>query len=61
MRGSVMKPGQTWTYVVDVGRDPETNKRRERWKGGLATKRAAEFALRQLLGQVDAGVVPDSG
>ncbi len=39
MRGSVVKRGNTWSYVVDVGRDPVSNRRRQRWRGGFATKR----------------------
>jgi integrase len=45
MRGSVVKRGRTWSYVVDVGRDPVTGRRRQRWRGGYATKSDAERAL----------------
>ena len=41
MRGSVVKRGRTWSYVVDVGRDPGSGRRVQRWKGGFATKRQA--------------------
>ena len=34
MRGHVHKRGSTWGYVVDVGRDPATGKRKQRTKGG---------------------------
>src|SRR4029453_8230144 len=30
MRGSVYKRGSTWTWVLDVGVDPMTGKRRQR-------------------------------
>ena len=30
----VVKRGRTWSYVVDVGRDPVTGRRRQRWRGG---------------------------
>jgi integrase len=53
MRGSVIKRGKTWSYVVDVGRDPASGRRRQQWKGGYATKREAEQALaRALTGEV---------
>jgi hypothetical protein len=57
MRGSVVKRGKTWSYVVDVGRDPVSGRRRQRWKGGFATKREAEQALARALtgGVADAG------
>jgi hypothetical protein len=30
LRGHVHKRGSTWGYVVDVGRDPATGKRKQR-------------------------------
>jgi len=45
MRDSVVKRGNTWSYVVDVGRDPVSGRRRQRWKGGFATKRLPAGAL----------------
>ncbi len=61
MRGSVIKRGRTWSYVVDVGRDPATGRRRQRWKGGFATRREAEKALGRALAAVGAGEVVDAG
>lgn len=57
MRGSVVKRGKTWSYIVDVGRDAATGRRRQRWKGGFSTRRDAERALvHALTGQaVDPG------
>jgi hypothetical protein len=55
MRGSVTKRGDTWSIVYDEGRDPVTGKRRQRWKGGFATRKDAEKALRVALGQLDQG------
>ena len=54
MRGSVVKRGKTWSYVVDVGRD-DAGKRRQKWKGGFRTKRDAQRALSEALGKVDDG------
>ena len=61
MRGSVVKRGRTWSYVVDVGRDPGSGRRVQRWKGGFATKRQAELALRRALDAVEAGETADAG
>ena len=61
MRGSVVKRGNTWSYVVDVGRDPVSGRRRQRWKGGFPTKREAERALGRALAAVGAGEVADAG
>lgn len=40
MRGGVIKRGTTWSYVVRET-DPETGRRRPRWVGGYATRKAA--------------------
>lgn len=61
MRGSVVKRGRRWSYVVDIGRDPESGRRRQRWKGGFGTKREAELALRRALDAVDTGEVGNAG
>ena len=50
-----MKRGSTWSVVLDVGPDPATGKRRQKWKGGFRTRKAAEAALRELVAGVDAG------
>lgn len=55
MRGHVHRRGKGWAFVVDVGRDPATGKRRQTTKGGFPTRVAAERALRQVLGRVDDG------
>lgn len=60
MRGSVIKRGIRWSYVVDIGRDPATGRRRQRWKGGFATKRDAEQALSRALAAVGAGELTDA-
>jgi integrase len=54
-RGSIRKRGQTWTVVVDVGRDPTTRRRRQLSKGGFKTRRDANRWLTHTLGQLDQG------
>ena len=44
--GSVVKRGSTWSYVIELARDPSTGKRRQQWKGGFRTKKEAEVAMR---------------
>ncbi len=55
MRGHVRKRGKTWAVVVDVGRDPETGQRRQKWHSGYATKRAAERDLADIVSRLDRG------
>lgn len=61
VRGHVHRRGKSWAYVVDVGRDPATGRRRQQTKGGFRTKRAAEDALSETIGKLNDGsfVAPD--
>jgi integrase len=47
--------------VVDVGRDPATGRRRQRTKGGFATRREAEKALGRALAAIGAGEFAGAG
>jgi hypothetical protein len=49
MRGSVVKRGASYSVVVELDRDPDTGKRRQRWHSGYRTKRDAERALAELI------------
>jgi integrase len=53
MRGHVRKRGATWSAVYD---EPgENGKRRQRWRGGFATKREAEAFLATTLNRLGDG------
>ena len=56
MRGRVYKRGATWSFVVDVPTDD--GRRRQKTKGGFATRKAAEAELRALLARVENGADP---
>jgi integrase len=53
MRGHVRKRGKTWAIVYDEGDDE--GKRRQRWRGGFATKAEAEDALNSVLDKLTKG------
>lgn len=53
MKGSVVKRGDTYTYIVDVGKDSITGKRKQKTKGGFRRKKDAEAALRKILSEID--------
>ncbi|MDP2950209.1 MAG: Arm DNA-binding domain-containing protein [Chloroflexota bacterium] len=54
MRGHLTKRGEnSWTIVVDVGRDPATGKRRQQWVSVKGTKRDAEKRLAEILTELD--------
>jgi len=54
-KGSVHRKGAVWSFVVDLGPDPATGRRRQARRSGFATKKAAEAALRSLATASDAG------
>jgi integrase len=58
MRGHIAKKRDRFYIVFDVGHDPSTGKRKQRWhsgpdRKGYISKRVAERAMRQLLTSVD--------
>ncbi len=55
MRGHVRKRGATWAVVVDIGRDPATGKRRQKWHSGFRTRKEAERALTEIVGRIGRG------
>jgi integrase len=55
MRGSVVKRGNGYSVVVELDRDPITNKRRQKWHSGYRTKRDAERALSEIVASLHAG------
>ena len=54
MRGHVRKRGATWTVVYDEGRD-EHGRRRQRSRGGFATRREAQRFLTDVLSRLGDG------
>lgn len=55
MKGHVRKRGNKWCFVVDLGKDPETGKRQQKWFSGFKTKRDAEKALVEKLNELNRG------
>ncbi len=60
MRGSVMKRGSSWTYVISLGRD-EHGKRKQKWVGGHRTRKEAEDAMVATLERIRTGNFVDPG
>ena len=55
MRGSVIKRGQKWAILFDLGRDPITHKRVRKWHSGFSTKKAAEKEQVRLAAELENG------
>ncbi len=51
----MIKRGKTYSVVLDVGRDPQSGKRRQKWHGGYRTKREAEAALAEMVSNINRG------
>ncbi len=57
MRGHITKRGKnSYTIVLNLGRDPETGKRKQQWVSVKGTKKEAEKRLSELLSQLDSGI-----
>lgn len=56
---SFRKRGNVWQYIIELGRDPVTGKRRQKTKSGFKTKRAAQIAARKIEEQLENGTYID--
>ncbi|WP_238458038.1 tyrosine-type recombinase/integrase [Alkalihalobacterium alkalinitrilicum] len=45
------KCDKSWAFVIDIGRDPETGKRKQATKGGFGSIEEAQFAAQTLLNE----------
>ncbi len=56
MKGCIVQRSKgSWGIVIDVGRDPETGKRRQQWHTVRGTKGEADRKLRELLHSLETG------
>ena len=56
MKGHIRQRSKgSWSIVIDMGRDPQTGKRRQQWHTIKGTKKDAERALRQILHSLETG------
>ncbi|GIN38426.1 site-specific integrase [Heyndrickxia oleronia] len=56
MKGYVRKRGNKWSYTVDIGRDPITNKRKQKTKSGFTSEKEAEKALNEIIYELNKGI-----
>lgn len=52
------KRGDKWSFTVDVGRDPVTNKRKQVTRSGFESEAKARIACEQFLAELEQGKVP---
>ena len=63
MRGSIKQRGKSkskWSVVLEINKDPVTNKRRQKWYTVEGTKKDAEKFLTEKQRELDTGVFIDS-
>jgi hypothetical protein len=53
--GKKCKCGAKWGFLIDVGINPKTGRRKQKFKGGFNTKKEAELAAAQFLAELEAG------
>lgn len=62
MRGHIVKRGKdSYSLVLNLGRDPATGKRKQQWVSVKGTKKEAEKRLADLLHQLDTGTFMKPG
>lgn len=58
MAGSIRKRGEnSWEIQITLGKDPVTGKKKRIYKTVKGTKKEAEKVLREILHQVDHGIL----
>lgn len=55
MRGHISKRGSRYSFVIDIGRDPVTNKRRQKRVSGFRTKKEATQAMNKMINEINNG------
>ncbi|GIP40791.1 site-specific integrase [Paenibacillus sp. J31TS4] len=55
MKGYFRKRGDKWSFTLDIGRDPITNKRKQKTASGFATKKEAQKACAELITEIERG------
>lgn len=48
--------GASWAYMVDIGVDPKTGRRKQKKKSGFSTKKAAQLAAAAVMQELDQGI-----
>lgn len=55
MKGHVRKRGTKWCFVLEVGQDSNTGKRKQKWFSGYTTKKEASKAMAEKITEINKG------
>ncbi|MBD1371958.1 site-specific integrase [Hazenella sp. IB182357] len=56
MKGHVTKKGSKWYFVLDIGVNPVTGKRKQKWFSGFKTKKEASKAMTEKIHELNQGI-----
>lgn len=56
MRGHINKRGNKYSFVVDIGRDPVTKKRRQKRMSGFTSEKKARAAMTDMISELNKGL-----
>jgi integrase len=56
LKGHIRKRGNKWCFVIDIGRDPENGRRKQKWFSGFKTKKEAERAMTAKIHELNQGI-----
>lgn len=55
MRGHISKRGNKYSFVIDIGRDPVTKKRRQKRVSGFTSEKKARKAMTEMIAEINRG------
>src|SRR5690625_1706121 len=55
MRGSIQKRGNKYSFVIDIGRDPVTKKRRQKRVSGFTSEKKARAEMNEMIVDLNRG------
>ncbi|SEP57879.1 AP2-like DNA-binding integrase domain-containing protein [Virgibacillus subterraneus] len=55
MRGHILQRGSKYSFVIDIGRDPVTKKRRQKRVSGFTSKKKAQTAMNDMIAELNRG------
>lgn len=55
VKGHIIKRGSKYSFVLDIGPDPETGGRRQRWFSGYKTKKEAQTDMAKKIVEIEEG------
>lgn len=53
MRGHIRKRGSKYSIIIDIGKDPKTGKRQQKWFSGYKTKKEAQADLARIINELE--------